>query len=173
MDTIPGVEHSSESRGGAALAKAVVAFLAGRYKSVSACVFLILPIFALAGCWHSQTAFNLPNPRVLLALPVQQNLEVHSGWVATLYPNAEIRSQGSRYIVSQDYRQGPVVRNDEVLFAIDPQPFQANLDCAKGELAQGGSHAFAWFLQHSRRYFVITGAEPRGWAIHECAVRSR
>jgi len=136
------------------LAKAVVAFLAGRYKSVSVCIFLILPILALAGCGHSQTAFKLPDPKVLVALPVQQHVKVHNEWLAPLdgYPNAEIRPQRSRYIVSQDYRQVAVVRNDQVFFAIDPPPFQANLECAKGEIAQGRLYTFAGSLPHPRRY---------------------
>jgi RND family efflux transporter MFP subunit len=63
---------------------------------------------------------------------------VHTEWVATLdgYVNAEIRPQVSGYIVSQDYKEGEVVRKGQVLFEIDPRPFQATLDRAKGELAQ-------------------------------------
>jgi RND family efflux transporter MFP subunit len=63
---------------------------------------------------------------------------VFNEWVATLdgYVNAEIRPQVSGYIVSQNYKEGAVVRKGQVLFEIDPRPFQATLDSAKGELAQ-------------------------------------
>jgi membrane fusion protein (multidrug efflux system) len=75
---------------------------------------------------------------VLVAAPVQQDVAVHSEWVATLdgYTNAEIRPQVSGYLIRQDYKEGSVVRKGEVLFEIDPRPFQATLDRAKGELAQ-------------------------------------
>ena len=50
--------------------------------------------------------------------------------------NAEIRPQVSGYLISQNYKEGAVVRKGQVLFEIDPRPFQAALDGAKGELAQ-------------------------------------
>jgi len=101
----------------------------------------IVPIIfalSLAGCGHSKAAFKLPDTEVLVAAPVQQDVPVHSEWVATLdgYVNAEIRPQVSGYIISQDYKEGSVVHKGQVLFEIDPRPFQATLDRAKGELAQ-------------------------------------
>ncbi len=92
----------------------------------------------LVGCARSHAAFKLPDTEVLVAPPVQQDVAVHSEWVAILdgYVNAEIRPQVSGYIISQDYKEGAVVRKGQVLFEIDPRPFQAVLDRAKGELAQ-------------------------------------
>ncbi len=59
-------------------------------------------------------------------------------WVATLdgYVNAQIQPQVSGYLIKQDYREGSVVHAGEVLFEIDPRPFQAALDQADGQLAQ-------------------------------------
>ena len=93
---------------------------------------------ALVGCGRSHAAMQLPTPEVLVAMPVQQDVPVHSEWVATLdgYVNAEIRPQVSGYIISQNYKEGSVVRKGQVLFEIDPRPFQTTLDRAKGELAQ-------------------------------------
>jgi membrane fusion protein (multidrug efflux system) len=69
---------------------------------------------------------------------VQQDVPVYSEWVATLdgYVNAEIRPQVSGYIVKQNYKEGSLVRKGQVLFEIDPRPFKAALDRAKGDLAQ-------------------------------------
>jgi RND family efflux transporter MFP subunit len=50
--------------------------------------------------------------------------------------NAEIRPQVSGYLIKQNYKEGSVVGKGQVLFEIDPRPFQATLDRAKGELAQ-------------------------------------
>ena len=44
--------------------------------------------------------------------------------------------QVSGYIISQDYKEGSVVPKGQVLFEIDPRPFKATLDRAKGELGQ-------------------------------------
>src|SRR5271157_1333496 len=102
------------------------------------CLLVIVSILALAGCSSSHAQIKMPDPEVLVASPVQQDVAVHSEWVAVLdgYVNAEIRPQVSGYIVSQNYKEGAVVRKGQVLFEIDPRPFQAALDRAKGELAQ-------------------------------------
>jgi RND family efflux transporter MFP subunit len=111
-------------------------------KKVSAalvCLGLILPVVTGAGCTKTSADIQLPDPEVLVAQPVQRDVPVHNEWVATLdgYVNAEIRPQVSGYIVSQNYKEGTAVRKGQVLFEIDPRPFQAALDHAKGQLAQG------------------------------------
>jgi RND family efflux transporter MFP subunit len=138
MNTIPVVKHSSESGSGApAIAKAMAAFLREQRYLLFAGILLILPNLAFVGCSRSQAAFKLPDPEVLVAHPVQQDVAVQNEWVATLdgYVNAEIRPQVSGYIIRQDYKEGAVVRKGQVLFEIDPRPFQAALDGAKGQLA--------------------------------------
>ena len=95
-------------------------------------------ILALVGCGRSQAAMQLPTPEVLVATPVQQDVPLRNEWVATLdgYVNADIRPQVSGYIISQSYKEGSFVRKGQVLFEIDPRPFQATLDRVKGDLAQ-------------------------------------
>jgi len=93
---------------------------------------------SLSGCGRGNAAIKLPDTEVLVAPPIQQDVPVHDEWVATLdgYVNAEIHPQVSGYIIKQDYKEGSVVRRGQVLFEIDPRPFHATLDRAKGELAQ-------------------------------------
>jgi len=92
----------------------------------------------LEGCSRSNAAVELPKPEVLVAMPVEQDVPLHNEWVATLegYINADIRPQVSGYIISQNYNEGSFVRKGQVLFEIDPRPFKATLDRAKGDLAQ-------------------------------------
>jgi membrane fusion protein (multidrug efflux system) len=52
------------------------------------------------------------------------------------YVNAQIQPHVSGYLIRQDYQEGGFVRQGQVLFEIDPRPFQAALDQAKGQLAQ-------------------------------------
>jgi RND family efflux transporter MFP subunit len=40
------------------------------------------------------------------------------------------------YLLSQNYKEGDPIRKGDLLFEIDPRPFQAALDQAKGQLAQ-------------------------------------
>ncbi len=79
-----------------------------------------------------------PIPDVLVSSVVQTDLPVSSEWVATLdgYVNAQIQPQVSGYLIKQNYREGSAVHKGDVLFEIDPRPFQAALDQAKGQLAQ-------------------------------------
>lgn len=103
-------------------------------------LFILLAGFMLAmiGCGRTQAAAPSPAPEVRVAPVIEQDVPVYSEWVATLdgYVNAEIRPQVSGYIVKQMYKEGSLVRKGQVLFEIDPRPFKAALDRAKGDLAQ-------------------------------------
>jgi membrane fusion protein (multidrug efflux system) len=52
------------------------------------------------------------------------------------YVNAQIQSHVMGYLIRQNYREGSVVRKGELLFEIDPRPFQATLDQSRGQLEQ-------------------------------------
>jgi multidrug efflux pump subunit AcrA (membrane-fusion protein) len=101
-------------------------------------ILLAVVSLAMLGCGRTQAAAPSPAPEVRVAPVIQQDVPVYSEWVTTLdgYVNAEIRPQVSGYIVKQNYKEGSLVRKGEVLFEIDPRPFQAALDRAKGDLAQ-------------------------------------
>jgi RND family efflux transporter MFP subunit len=79
-----------------------------------------------------------PPPLVHVAPVVQQDTPIVSEWIATLdgYVNAQIQPRVAGYIIKQNYKEGSVVRKGDVLFEIDPRPFIAALDQAKGQLAQ-------------------------------------
>ena len=95
--------------------------------------------FALlcAGCAQKTTA-PAGGPQVQVAQVVQQDVNIYSEWVATLdgYVNAQIQPQVTGYLIKQNYSEGSFVHKDDVLFEIDPRPFQAVLDQAKAQLAQ-------------------------------------
>jgi len=92
----------------------------------------------LVACKNSNASVPKIVTEVLVAQPVQRDVPVQSEWVATLdgYVNAEIHPQVSGYLISQNYKEGSAVSKGQVLFEIDPRPFQAALDSAKGELAR-------------------------------------
>ena len=68
----------------------------------------------------------------------QTDVPLTGEWVGTLdgSVNAQIQPQANGYLIRQDYREGSEVRKDQVLFEIDPRPFQAALDQAQGQLEQ-------------------------------------
>jgi membrane fusion protein (multidrug efflux system) len=77
-------------------------------------------------------------PEVKVIAVAQRDVPIVSEWVATLdgYVNAQIQPQVAGYIVKQTYREGSPVHKGDILFEIDPRPFQAVLDQARAQLAQ-------------------------------------
>src|SRR2546427_4309556 len=69
---------------------------------------------------------------------VKQDVPLRTEWVATLdgYVNARIQPQVTGYLIKQSYVEGSFVKKGDVLFEIDPRPFQAALDQARGQRAQ-------------------------------------
>jgi len=108
-----------------------------RRNSPLVALTLALSIF-VSGCNKTQATAAAPVPEVEVVPVEQRDVSVYSEWVATLdgYVNAQIRPQVSGYIIKQNYTEGSLVRKGEVLFEIDPRPFVAALDRAKGDLAQ-------------------------------------
>ncbi len=110
-----------------------------QYSKLGFTAVLLLSLMAAAcGRGNVHAAAPPPAPEVRVAPVIQQDVPVYTEWVATLdgYVNAEIRPQVSGYITKQNYKEGSLVRKGQVLFEIDPRPFQAALDRAKGDLAQ-------------------------------------
>jgi membrane fusion protein (multidrug efflux system) len=104
-----------------------------------ACCFVVLLLLSDACENKSVSAAPPPPPTVQVAEVTQRDVPVYAEWIATLdgFVNAVIQPQVSGYLIQQNYREGEVVRKNDVLFKIDPRPFQAILDQAKAQLAQG------------------------------------
>ncbi|MEY4299581.1 MAG: hypothetical protein RIR25_817, partial [Verrucomicrobiota bacterium] len=73
---------------------------------------------------------------VPVAPPLQKDVPIVREWVGLTYGmvNADILAQVSGYLVSQDYQDGELVKKGQMLFQIDPRPFQATLDQMQGGL---------------------------------------
>jgi RND family efflux transporter MFP subunit len=108
-------------------------------KSLALVVSIAFILLSSAGCGtKSVSAASPPPASVQVANVTQENVPIYHEYIATLdgYVNAVIQPQVSGYLIKQNYREGAVVRKNDVLFNIDPRPFQAVLDQAKAQLAQ-------------------------------------
>jgi RND family efflux transporter MFP subunit len=109
-------------------------------KQVSTSLVSLVLLLNGLGCGNGKVrAAAPPPPPVVEVAPVlQKNVPVQGEWVGTLegYVNAQIQPEVSGYLIRQDYREGGLVKKGQLLFEIDPRPFQAALDQAKGQLAQ-------------------------------------
>jgi membrane fusion protein (multidrug efflux system) len=94
-------------------------------------------LLCFAGCKQKPPA-TPPPPIVEVALVTQADVPIYHEWIGTLdgLVNATIRAQVTGYLLTQDYREGDTLKKGDLLFQIDPRPFQAVLDQAKGQLAQ-------------------------------------
>jgi membrane fusion protein (multidrug efflux system) len=79
-----------------------------------------------------------PPPQVEVVTVTPQDVPIYQQWIGTLdgYPNAQIRAQVSGYLTRQDYAEGGAVKKGDLLFEIDPRPFQAVLDQALAKQEQ-------------------------------------
>jgi membrane fusion protein, multidrug efflux system len=101
---------------------------------------LIVPIsiLAFAGCKRAEPKAEAA-PQAVEVVPVEQkDVPIYVEWVGTLegYVNAQIQPRVTGYLLRQVYKEGSFVKNGQLLFEIDPRPYQAALDQAKGQLQQ-------------------------------------
>src|ERR1700728_3588518 len=81
----------------------------------------------------------------------KEDVPIYAEWIGTLdgLVNADVRAQVTGYLLKQGYQEGASVKQGELLFQIDPRPFQAALDQAQGQLAQANAAlANATAVQH-------------------------
>jgi membrane fusion protein (multidrug efflux system) len=113
-----------------------------RLSGHSALFLFALLILCGSGCRKSggstQAASTPPPPSVQVAVVDRQDVSLSSEWIATLdgYVNAQIQPHVSGYLIRQNYREGSSVRQGDVLFEIDPRPFQASVDQSRAQVAQ-------------------------------------
>jgi len=104
-----------------------------------ACLFVLfcLTMLNMLACEKKKT--EAPSPPIVEVVSVdQKDVPIYKEWVGALdgYVNAVIRAQVTGYLIKQNYQEGDLVKNGQVLFEIDPRTFQASLDQAKAQLSQ-------------------------------------
>ena len=105
-------------------------------------VFLLLMVGLIIGAVQpDKHALGSPPPALpdVEVLQVQQeDVPIYGEFIGTLdgLVNADVRAQVTGYLLKQGYEEGRFVKRGQLLFQIDPRPFQAALDQAQGQLAQ-------------------------------------
>jgi RND family efflux transporter MFP subunit len=103
------------------------------------CLIVIgLIIGAVRPSRHALGAMAGATPDVEVVKVQQEDVPIYGEWIGTLdgLVNADVRAQVTGYLLKQGYQEGAFVRQGQLLFQIDPRPFQAALDQAQGQLAQ-------------------------------------
>lgn len=104
-------------------------------------ILALLLAVSLIGCSTKEAPRAAPPPEVEVAEVVQQDVPVYGEWVAQLNGpvNADITPKVQGYLLTQNYVNGSFVRKGQLLFQIDPRPFEAALDQAKAEVERSVS----------------------------------
>src|SRR6266478_5338374 len=105
---------------------------------LSVLLALAVPLFS-AGCREKNAqAGNPPAVEVEVVQVQQKDVPIYGEWIGTLdgLVDADVKAQVTGYLLKQAYVEGSLVRKGQLLFQIDPRPFEAALDQAKAQLAQ-------------------------------------
>jgi len=98
----------------------------------------MLGLVCLSACKGKPHVDSPAPPLVEVTTVTQADVPIYHDWIGVLegFVNAHIRAQVAGYLISQNYKEGDPIKKGDLLFEIDPRPFQAALDQAKGQLAQ-------------------------------------
>ena len=102
--------------------------LAWTSKAFGSCLILLV----LTGCETKEARPEPGPPEVETIDVVQKDVPVYEEWVAQLNgpTNADITPKVQGYLLTQNYENGYFVKKGQLLYTIDPRPFQARrLDC--------------------------------------------
>jgi len=97
--------------------------------------FASLNIFS---CSSPEAPPSTPPPEVLVVMPEIQDVPIIKEFVGQIYGQRDIpiRARVEGYLEGIHFREGSRVRRGQLLYTIDPQPFQANVARYKSQLAE-------------------------------------
>jgi membrane fusion protein, multidrug efflux system len=114
---------------------------AGRFtysilSGVLRCCAIALVLSSCSKKGPGESSFGVPE--VMVTEVLKQDVPVVREWIGSLdgSVNADIRARVSGYLVSQNYKEGTVVHQGDLLFQIDPSTYEAAVEQAKSALAQ-------------------------------------
>jgi RND family efflux transporter MFP subunit len=133
--------------------------VAGRFSSA---LVVIAALAATTSCSNQTSGAAAPAPQDVEVITVEQrDVPIYSEWIGTLdgYVNADIKAQVSGYLLEQAYSEGSFVKKGQLLFQIDPRPFQAALELAQGQEAQAEGQLAQARAQLAQAAAQVTVAE--------------
>jgi membrane fusion protein (multidrug efflux system) len=105
-------------------------------------LLLAVVAFGAGGCGDSSRAAAPPPPPVVkVEAVIEKDVPMTVEYVGTLvgYITAQIRARVAGHLLSQNYKEGDVVKTGDLMFQVDPRPFQAAVDQAEAQLLQAES----------------------------------
>jgi membrane fusion protein (multidrug efflux system) len=112
----------------------------------------------VTGCGDRSRAGSPPPPPPVVAVEpvVQRDVPISAEWVGSLvgYVTAQIRPRVGGHLISQNYTEGAVVEAGQLMFQVDPRPYQTALEQAEAKLLQAESQ-----LSHAKAQVSASHAQ--------------
>ena len=105
-------------------------------------VLLVAAAFSAVSCKKPAPVEAAP-VKVTVTPVVQKDVMATNQWVGLLdgFQNSNIQAQVTGYLLTQNYKEGSAVKKGDILFTIDPRPFQAALAQAEADYANSVAKA--------------------------------
>ncbi|HET6326549.1 MAG TPA: efflux RND transporter periplasmic adaptor subunit [Planctomycetaceae bacterium] len=140
--------------------------LVSGYSSVAGLAAALLCGVLLAGCTHAPAGPPPPGPpAVTVAYPLEQEVADYVDFTGQTAPvkSVDVRARVWGFLQSVNFTEGALVKKGQLLFQIDPRPYQALVNQAKSKIAQDQ----AQLTHNSETYKRIQQLRQRGAASQE------
>src|SRR5216684_811755 len=107
-------------------------------SAIAGVTVVVISVFIVAGRSNKPAQAATRPLDVEVVRVEQKDVPVYSEWIGTTegIVNADIKAEVTGYLLKQDYKEGSFVKKGQLLFELDPRPFQAAVDQANGQVAQ-------------------------------------
>jgi RND family efflux transporter MFP subunit len=101
-------------------------------------IVVILMLIVVSACSEKNEYVEPPAPEVTVSKPLVKNITEYLEFTGTTRPieEIEIRARVEGFLESVDFEDGEYVKEGQLLFIIDPRPFKAAVENARGRLAK-------------------------------------
>ena len=125
-------------------------------------LFSVMFLTTLSGCRKAEPPPPPPPPAVTVARPVQREVIEWDEYTGHLEPveTVEIRAGVSGFIDTAEFEEGALVEAGQLLFVIDPRPFEAELALQQAEVQRATAQRDFAVNEFKR----IEGLRPTGGA---------
>lgn len=146
----------------------------------SAALLLVVAVMVAAGCQRATPPPPPPPPAVTVSQPLEREVirwNDYSSYLASP-ETVDVKARVSGLIEEAPFREGALIHRGDLLFKIDPRPFQADLDNKKAAVAQAKATVdqtraqYQRYITLSRLQVISTEDYDNAKAAYEEAVAS-
>lgn len=118
---------------------------------------LVICFLAIVSCGKRNDYVAPPDPVVTVSNPAQKAVTRYWEFTGMTQSSesVDVRARVEGYLLSINFNPGDIVKNGDLLFVIDPKPYQAKLDSAKAELDSAQAQYTAAQAQYVRKQSAL------------------